>query len=214
MLKKIVSIVQDNWIFIAIALLVIAISAFFFGGSDSEITGCSTCSVGDAGVLVDTELSGCSTCSLGDAGVLLDTETSETEMYNMPDDYYNSQMEIADTIAEVGHNPSEFDAVTEDREEEDEVAFDPIDDYEEEDEVAFDPIDDYEEEDEEEEVVLDPTDYAEQTDDQLVADFYGDQESDEIEDDAEIDYAERERIRKIKYMPLDMDMADGSFTLL
>jgi hypothetical protein len=200
MLKKIVSIVQDNWIFIAIALLVIAISAFFFGGSDSEITGCSTCSVGDAGVLVDTELSGCSTCSLGDAGVLLDTETSETEMYNMPDDYYNSQMEIADTIAEVGHNPSEFDAVTEDREEEDEV--------------AFDPIDDYEEEDEEEEVVLDPTDYAEQTDDQLVADFYGDQESDEIEDDAEIDYAERERIRKIKYMPLDMDMADGSFTLL
>jgi hypothetical protein len=202
MLKKIVSIARDNWVFIAIALLVITVSAFFFGGSDSEITGCSTCSAGDAGVLVDTELSGCSTCSLGDAGVLLDTETSETEMYNMPDDYYNSQMEIADTIAEVGHNPSEFDAVTEDREEEDEVAFDPVDDYVEEDE------------EEEEEVVLDPTDYAEQTDDQLVADFYGDQESDEIEDDAEIDYAERERIRKIQYMPLDMDMADGSFTLL
>jgi hypothetical protein len=198
MLKKIIAIAKDNWIFIAIALLVITVSAFFFGGSDSEITGCSTCSAGDAGVLVDTELSGCSTCSLGDAGVLPDTETSETEMYNMPDDYYNSQMEIADTIAEVGHNPSEFDAVTEDREEEDEVAFDPVDDYVEEDE-------------EEEVVVLDPTDYAEQTDDQLVADFYGDQE---IEDDAEIDYAERERIRKIQYMPLDMDMADGSFTLL
>jgi hypothetical protein len=198
MLKKIIAIARDNWVFIAIALLVITVSAFFFGGSDSEITGCSTCSAGDAGVLVDTELSGCSTCSLGDAGVLPDTETSETEMYNMPDDYYNSQMEIADTIAEVGYNPSEFDAVTEDREEEDEVAFDPVDDYVEEDE-------------EEEVVVLDPTDYAEQTDDQLVADFYGDQE---IEDDAEIDYAERERIRKIQYMPLDMDMADGSFTLL
>ena len=198
MLKKIIAIAKDNWIFIAIALLVITISAFFFGGSDSEITGCSTCSSGDAGVLVDTEMSGCSTCSLGDAGVLPDTETSETEMYNMPDDYYNSQMEIADTIAEVEYNPSEIDAVTEDREEEDEVAFDPVDDYVEEDE-------------EEEVVVLDPTDYAEQTDDQLVADFYGDQE---IEDDAEVDYAERERIRKIQYMPLDMYMADGSFTLL
>ena len=206
MLNKIVSIARDNWVFIAIALLVIIVSAFFFGGSDGEITGCSTCSVGDAGVLVDTELSGCSTCSLGDAGVLPDPETSETEMYNMPDDYYNSQMEIADTIAEVGYNPSEIDAVTEDHEEEDEVAFDPVD-YEEgdeEEEVVLDPVD-YEEGDEEEEVVLDPVDYAEQTDDQLVADFYGDQE---------IDYAERERIRKIQYMPLDMDIADGSFTLL
>lgn len=92
-------------------------------------------------------------------------------------------MEIADTIAEVDHNPSEFDAVTEDREEENEVA-------------------------------VDPTDYAEQSDDQIVADFFGDEEDDIIEDDAELDYAERERIRKIRFMPLDMDMADGSFTLL
>jgi len=188
MLKKIVAIARNNWVFVAIALLVVIVASFFFGGSDSEITGCSTCSAGDAGVLVDTELSGCSTCLEGDAGVLLDTETSDTEMYNMPDDYYDSQMEIADTIAEVDHNPSEFDAVTEDREEENEVA-------------------------------VDPTDYDEQSDDQIVADFFGDEEDDiieddVIEDDAELDYAERERIRKIRFMPLDMDMADGSFTLL
>jgi hypothetical protein len=75
MLKKIIAIAKDNWIFIAIALLVIIVSTFFFGGSDSEITGCSTCSAGDAGVLVDTELSGCSTCSLGDAGVLPDRKS-------------------------------------------------------------------------------------------------------------------------------------------
>ena len=183
MLKKIVAIARNNWVFIAIALLVVIVASFFFGGIDSEITGCSTCSSGDAGVLLDTELSGCSTCSEGDAGVLLDTETSNTEMYNMPDDYYDSQMEIADTIAEVAHNPSEIDAVTEDREEENEVA-------------------------------VDPTDYADQSDDQIVADFFGDEEDDIIEDDAELDYAERERIRKIRFMPLDMDMADGSFTLL
>lgn len=206
MLKKIVAIARNNWVFIAIALLVVIVTSFFFGGSDSEITGCSTCSAGDAGVLVDMELSGCSTCSEGDAGVLLDTETSDTEMYNMPDDYYDSQMEIADTIAEVDHNPSEFDAVTEDREEEYEVALDP---------ANYDYYDEVEEDlEEEDEVAVDPTDYAEQSDDQIVADFYGDEENDIIEDDAELDYAERERIRKIRFMPLDMDMADGSFTLL
>lgn len=181
MLKKIVAIVRNNWVFIAIALLVITISIFLHRGNDYEMSGCSTCSAGDAGVLVDTELSGCSTCSLGDAGVFPDSETAETEIYNMPDDYYNSPMEVADTIAEVAHNPDVFEAVTEDRENE---------------------------------VVVDPTDYAAQTDEQLVADFYGDQENDEIEDDAEIDYAERERIKHIRFMPLDMDMADGSFTLL
>ena len=67
---------------------------------------------------------------------------------------------------------------------------------------------------EENEVAVDPTDYADQSDDQVVADFFGDEEDDIIEDDAELDYAERERIRKIRFMPLDMDMADGSFTLL
>jgi hypothetical protein len=175
MFAKIVKILKDNWVFVVIAILVIAALSFFGKEHfyDYELAGCSTCSSGDAGVLIDTELTGCSTCSTGDAGVLLDTETSTTEIYNMPDDYYRSPMEIADTIAEVAHNPDEFAAVTEDREED--------------------------------MVVIDPTDYAKQSDDQLVADFYGDEE---------MEYQDNEQVRRIRFMPLEMDLSDGVFTLL
>jgi hypothetical protein len=175
MFAKIVKILKENWIFVAIAIIVI-VALSFFGKEhfyDYELAGCSTCSAGDAGVLVDTELTGCSTCSAGDAGVLVDTETSTAEIYNMPDDYYRSPMELADTIAEVSENPDEFAAVTEDRENE--------------------------------MVVIDPTDYAKQSDDQLVADFYG---------DGEMEYQENEQVRRIRFMPLDMELGDGSYTLL
>lgn len=173
-------ILKENWIFIVISVVICMLLFFFFNRTekyyDYEITGCSTCSAGDAGVLIDTEhdfeIAGCSTCNTGDAGVLIDTETENDEIYNMPDEYYETPMEIADTIAEVSHNPSEIDAVVEDREEM---------------------------------KIIDPTDYANQTDEQLVNDFYG---------DGEIDYKERERIHKIRFMPIDFLENDGAFTLL
>jgi hypothetical protein len=185
MFKKIVDIVKKNWIFVVLAIAIMILMMMFSNKGnfiDRELTGCSTCSTGDAGVLFDTELSGCSTCSTGDAGVLLDTEMSDTEIYNMPDDYYSSPQEIADTVAEVAHNPDEFAAVVEDREDNDDI-------------------------------IIDPTDYAAQSDEQLVADFYGDNEND-YWGDSEIDHAERERVHKIRFMPLDMDASDGTFTLL
>jgi hypothetical protein len=184
MIAKVIDALKSNWLFFAVAIVVV-LALVFFGKEkshvretpsragcsfDYEVAGCSTCSSGDAGVLLDTELTGCSTCFTGDAGVLLDTET---EMYGMPDDYYHTPEEIADTIAEVSHNPDEFEAVTEDREDE--------------------------------MVVIDPTDYAKQSDDRLVADFYGDEE---------MEYQVNEQVRKIRFMPLDMDLAPGSFTLL
>ena len=181
MFGKVITIAKKNWVFLAIAVGIVVLLMLFKGNFlDSELTGCSTCSSGDAGVLLDTELTGCSTCSTGDAGVLLDTETSNTEIYNMPDGYYSSPEEIADTIAEVAHNPDEFAAVVEDREDD---------------------------------VIIDPTDYAAQSDEQLVADFYGDNEDDSWED-TEIDHDKRELVRRIRFMPLDMDASDGTFTLL
>ncbi|AGE56453.1 hypothetical protein PBCVNEJV1_854R [Paramecium bursaria Chlorella virus NE-JV-1] len=158
-----IKIAKENWIFIAIAIVVIIIMNVAFSSEK----------------YYDYELAGCSTCSAGDAGVLLDTESSE--MYNMPDDYYSNPMEIADTIAEVAHNPDEFAAVVEDREDESDVVFVP------------------------EEKVIDPTDYAEQSDKQIVADFYGDEE---------LDYDEQERVRAIRFMPLDFDTTDGAYTIL
>lgn len=170
MLKTLVDVLKRNWIFFALAALVVVLLMVFRRNYyDYEIAGCSTCSAGDAGVLFDSEITGCSTCSTGDAGVLLDTEQ---EIYNMPDGYYETPMQIADTIAEVSENPSEFAAVVEDRENEE---------------------------------IIDPTDYADQSDEQLVQDFYGDDE---------IDYNERERIHKIRFTPIDFLESDGSFTLL
>ena len=184
MFRNIVKIAKENWIFFAIAI-VVALFLFFMKKRenyyDYEITGCSTCSAGDAGVIFDSELTGCSTCSAGDAGVLIDNETENTEIINMPDGYYETPMEVADTIAEVAHNPDTFEAVVEDRE----------------DEVYEDGEDDT--------VIIDPTDYAAQSDDQLVKDFYG---------DAEIDYKERERIHKVRFAPIEFLENDGAFTLL
>jgi hypothetical protein len=172
MIQKVVKLLKENWIFIVIAVAVVVLMSMIYN-TDKEYEGCSTCSLGAAGVLVDTEISGCSTCSAGDAGVLVDTETTPaTEIYNMPDDYYESPMQIADTIAGVAHNVDETEAIVQDREDD---------------------------------VIIDPTDYAAQSDDQLVADFYGDDE---------IDYKKREEIRTIRFMPIDFDVSDGSFTLL
>jgi len=173
MIQRVVEFVKNNWIFIVIAIAVVVLMNMMYN-TDNEYEGCSTCSLGAAGVLIDTEISGCSTCSAGDAGVLVDTETTPaTEMYNMPDNYYETPMQIADTIAGVAHNVDETEAVVQDREDDT--------------------------------VIIDPTDYAAQSDDQLVADFYGDDE---------IDYKKREEIRTIRFLPIDMYMDDGSFTLL
>ena len=123
----------------------------------------------------------------------------------MPDEYYGSDVEVADTIAEVADNPDVIDAVVEDRENEymspmqfaDTVAqiahhtsqnASPFTDNESSDLMSIDPID-----------------YALQSDAQLVNDFYGDDE---------IDYNERERISLINAMPIDMYKDDSAFTLL
>lgn len=197
MLQNIVKLAKENWFFFLIVIVVVMILFFMnrrenyydyklVGCSsctagdagvlvDNEVTGCSTCSAGDAGVLVDSEITGCSTCSAGEAGVLVDSE----EMYQMPDDYYETPMEIADTIAEVAHNPDMVEAVVEDKE----------------DEVY----------DDEEEKVIDPTNYAAQSDNQLMKDFYGDDE---------IDYKERKRIHEVRFAPIEFLENDGAFTLL
>jgi len=210
-------IIRENWVFITIAILVAGVLALF-SRKEKYMEGCSTCSLGDAGVLpgtvhtmkqimdLDKEIAGCSTCDAGDAGVLEDTETTpETEIYNMPDEYYGSDVEVADTIAEVADNPDVIDAVVEDRENEymspmqfaDTVAqiahhtsqnASPFTDNESSDLMSIDPID-----------------YALQSDAQLVNDFYGDDE---------IDYNERERIAAVKAMPIDFYMDDSAFTLL
>jgi hypothetical protein len=217
MLRKAMRIIRENWVFITIAILFAGVLALF-ARKEKYMEGCSTCSLGDAGVLpgtvhtmkqimdLDKEIAGCSTCDAGDAGVLEDTETTpETEIYNMPDEYYGSDVEVADTIAEVADNPDVIDAVVEDRENEymspmqfaDTVAqiahhtsqnASPFTDNESSDLMSIDPID-----------------YALQSDAQLVNDFYGDDE---------IDYNERERIAAVKAMPIDFYMDDSAFTLL
>jgi len=75
-MSPVVAFLKKNWMAIAGALVVIAIVMIFMSMRkekyyDYEMTGCSTCSVGEAGVLVD----------------------SENEMYQMPDDYYSDAEE-------------------------------------------------------------------------------------------------------------------------
>lgn len=234
MLRKIAQIVKNNWVFIAVALVVLVVLAMMMR-KERYIEGCSLCSLGDAGVLpqsvftmkqvmdLDKEVAGCSTCEPGDAGVLADTET---EMYQMPDEYYGSDDKVADTIAEVADNPSVIAAVVEDREEDD----NPLDmtplEYQNTDEQELDYLSPMQYQDDMAQAVhnmaqdlsaftndgedsdlmsIDPIDYALQSDDQLVNDFYGDQE---------VDYKERKEIMDIKAMPIDFMEDDSAFTLL
>jgi hypothetical protein len=184
---------------------------------DKEIAGCKTCVEGQAGVLpgsvytikqvmnLDKEIAGCSTCDPGDAGVLADTETTpETEMYNMPDEYYGSDVKVADTIAEVAENPSVIAAVVEDRENEFMTPMQIQDNLA---QAIYNATVDrpYVDSEDADLMSIDPIDYTLQSDAQLINDFYGDDE---------IDYKERERIAAVKALPIDFYMSDSSFTLL
>ncbi|AGE56756.1 hypothetical protein ATCVNEJV2_815R [Acanthocystis turfacea Chlorella virus NE-JV-2] len=273
-LQKVIRIIRENWVFIAIVVVVVFALAMMMRkerymegcslctpgdagvlpGSvftmsqimnlDKELEGCKLCSLGDAGVLpgsvftmkqimdldketddFDEELAGCSTCDAGDAGILLDTETTpETEMYNMPDEYYGSDVKVADTIAEVAANPSEIAAVVEDREEDDEPMYMTPLEYQNTVEQELDYMSPMQFQDNLAQAIynatvdkpyidnedadlmsIDPIDYTLQSDAQLVNDFYGDDE---------IDYKERERIAAVKALPIDFYMSDSSFTLL
>ncbi|AGE55770.1 hypothetical protein ATCVMN08101_828R [Acanthocystis turfacea Chlorella virus MN0810.1] len=271
MLRKIVRIVEENWVFIVIALLVAVVLALtsrkegymqgcstctlqdagVLPGSvftmkqimdlDKELEGCKLCSLGDAGVLpgsvftmkqvmdLDKEIAGCGTCSPGDAGVLEDTETTpETEMYNMPDEYYGSDVKIAETNADVAFNPSVIAAVAEDREEDQQLLYMTPTEYrrkvEQEGELEY--LSPMQRQDMMAQAVynmtqdfsaftdteissdlmsIDPIDYTLQNDAQLVNDFYG---------DSEIDYNKRKRLATIKKMPISFYKSDSSFTLL
>lgn len=207
---------------------------------DKELEGCKLCSLGDAGVLpgsvftmkqvmdLDKEITGCSTCEPGDAGVLIDTETTpETEMYNMPDEYYGSDVKVAETIAEVASNPSVIAAVVEDREEDAKPMYMTPLEYQntvEQDgeleylspmqyqdmmaQEVYDMTQDpsaFTESEDSDLMSIDPIDYALQSDAQLVNAFYGDNE---------IDYNKRKEIATIKAMPIDFYASDSSFTLL
>ena len=184
---------------------------------DKEIAGCRTCIEGQAGVLpgsvytikqvmdLDKEIAGCSTCDPGDAGVLADTETTpETEMYQMPDEYYGSDVKVADTIAEVAENPSVIAAVVEDRENEFMTPMQIQDNLA---QAIYNATVDrpYVDGEDADLMSIDPIDYTLQSDAQLINDFYGDDE---------IDYKERERIAAVKALPIDFYMSDSSFTLL
>ena len=270
-LQKVIRIIRENWVFIAIVVVVVFALAMMMRkerymegcslcspgdagvlpGSvftmsqimnlDKELEGCSTCDAGDAGVLpgsvhtmqdimsfdddledFDEEIAGCSTCDAGDAGILLDTET---EMYQMPDEYYGSDVKIADTIAEVAANPSEIAAVVQDREEDAEPMYMTPLEYQNtveqeleymspmqfQDNLAqaiYNVTEDkpYIDNEDADLMSIDPIDYALQSDAQLVNDFYG--------LDSEIDYKERKRIADIKALPISFYMSDSSFTLL
>ncbi|AGE57784.1 hypothetical protein ATCVNTS1_831R [Acanthocystis turfacea Chlorella virus NTS-1] len=273
-LQKVIRIIRENWVFIAIVVVVVFALAMMMRkerymegcslcspgdagvlpGSvftmsqimnlDKELEGCITCDAGEAGVLpgsvytmqdimsfdddledFDEELAGCSTCDAGDAGVLLDTETTpETEMYQMPDEYYGSDVKIADTIKEVAANTSEIAAVVQDREEDDEPMYMTPLEYQNtveqeleymspmqfQDNLAqaiYNATEDrpYVDNEDADLMSIDPIDYALQSDAQLVNAFYGDDE---------IDYKERERIAAVKALPIDFYMSDSSFTLL
>jgi hypothetical protein len=216
MLQKVIRIVKKNWVFIVIAI-VIAVVLAMFNRKEKYIAGCSTCDPQDAGVLpqsvftmrqimnLDKEIAGCSTCEAGDAGVLEDTETTpETEMYNMPDEYYGSDVQVAETIAEVAYNPSEVSAVVEDRENE---FMNPMQAQDNLAQAVYNATEDmpYADNEDADLMSIDPIDYTLQSDAQLINDFYGEEE---------IDYAERKRIADVKALPIDFYMDDSAFTLL
>ncbi|AGE59880.1 hypothetical protein ATCVTN60342_805R [Acanthocystis turfacea Chlorella virus TN603.4.2] len=275
-LQKVMRIIRENWVFIAIVVVVVFALAMMMRkekyiegcslcspgdagvlpGSvftmsqimnlDKELEGCRTCDTGDAGVLpgsvhtmqdimsfdddledFDEEIAGCSTCDAGDAGILVDTETTpETEMYNMPDEYYGSDVKVAETIKEVAANPSEIAAVVQDREEDAEPMYMTPLEYQNtvEQELEYmspmqyqdnlaqsvynmtQDLSAFTDTEDSDLMSIDPIDYALQSDAQLVNDFYG--------LDSEIDYKKRERIAAVKAMPIDFYMSDSSFTLL
>ena len=68
-MTSVLEFLKNNWMMIAGTLIVIAIVMIFMSMKKEKY--------------YDYEMTGCSTCSAGDAGVL-DYE----EMYQMPDDYY------------------------------------------------------------------------------------------------------------------------------
>ena len=67
----VIGFLKQNWMLIAGALIVIALVMIFMSMKKEKY--------------YDYEMAGCSTCSAGMAGVLVDTED---EMYQLPDDYY------------------------------------------------------------------------------------------------------------------------------
>ena len=170
MIKKLIAIAKKNWVWIATTLIVLVVLILLRPSRDFE-EGCSTCSVGGAGVLLGTpkyypdfEMEGCSTCSVGGAGVLPGTQNYypdlEDEMYNMPDGYYDDALEVADTTDDVSGDPDDFTAVVEDSES-DVNAQSPDTDT-----MIADYYGKY------------SRPYVEESDQQLVSDFYGDSEDD------------------------------------
>jgi hypothetical protein len=67
---------KNNWMVIAAVLVVIALVLIFLSMKKEKY--------------YDYEMTGCSTCSAGDAGVF------DYEMYQMPDDYYSDEADAED----------------------------------------------------------------------------------------------------------------------
>lgn len=134
MLKEIITFAKKHWVVI-LAIIAIVIVGFIVLDKKKEN-------------MYDYEMAGCSTCNVGDAGVLLDTET---EMYHMPDDYYSGDESDApaDSDQLVLLNPDETDAIVTDREDSLEpVVYDDSENSEYDDTAFADEVaDDLEEED-------------------------------------------------------------------
>lgn len=92
-MSPVIAFLKENWMAIVGALVVIAIMMIFMSMRKEKY--------------YDYEMTGCSTCSAGDAGVLID---SETEMYQMPDDYYSdAEEEVLDDGTEDAEEGVAFD---------------------------------------------------------------------------------------------------------
>ena len=76
-MASVLGFLKNNWMLIAGALIVIAAVMIFMSMRKEKY--------------YDYEMTGCSTCSAGDAGVF-DYE----EMYQMPDDYYSDEVDAED----------------------------------------------------------------------------------------------------------------------
>jgi len=92
----VISFLKQNWMLIASALIVIIAFVMLFKNMTKE-------------KYYDYEMAGCSTCSAGMAGVLVDTED---EMYQMPDDYYSEDAEddLIDTNLEYAYEDEDIAA--------------------------------------------------------------------------------------------------------
>ena len=69
---------KNNWMVVAGVLVVIALVLIFMSMKKEKY--------------YDYEMTGCSTCSAGDAGVF------DYEMYQMPDDYYSDEADAEDDV--------------------------------------------------------------------------------------------------------------------